>query len=235
MGEREDARNAIAANPPLLKAYEDLRKIIWGSGVEDAMMRYFVGRHIAGLVTDEGTYGKDATDLLGTALGFNKSVLSAYADVASAWSEEEFAAILDQRGLLGFRLTFSHFIAVMNGKIQKEERERLLYQALDKGLSVRRFAFEVKRSDGRPKVATKPVASASAAGKRLFKESAPEAEIPTKGTVGASCLSCGELRKENALLAKEIVRLEAVNARLGYDLRYHANRSSAVGRREGAR
>ena len=122
----------IARNAKL----EELKKLL-----SEVTSKDMVGRHAIGVVVNDvkntpDTYGKEAVKQLAQDLGFEKSTMYEYANVAEAWPARDFTKLCERRTGNGMPITFSHLVELIRIK-NEASRAKLLEKVFEDSLSVR--------------------------------------------------------------------------------------------------
>ena len=137
----ERARKVVEKNTALAKLYELLRKVVGATTLVEAKRRYEIGRLVGQVQDDKEKYGRRSVEALATLLGFDKSTLYTYAEVAKTWDAKEFNGWLKKKSEAGIGLRFSHFVVVAQ-VADGRRRNALLTRALSENLTVRQLELE---------------------------------------------------------------------------------------------
>jgi hypothetical protein len=92
---------------------------------------------------NENKYGKRSVNTLATLLGFDKSTLHDYANVAKTWDANEFKALVKRKNGAGLGLRFSHLIVLARVE-DGQQRNALVDQVLEQNLTVRQLEEVVR-------------------------------------------------------------------------------------------
>jgi len=126
-------------NAALSKEYAEIKNLIKAVETKDVERRYALARRFADIRAGDGKkkYGTGAVKKLAAALGWSKSSINDYANVAEAWPDKrKFVALVKKTDKFGKPLSWSHFVEIAKAD-DKKQRAKLVEAALKHGWSVR--------------------------------------------------------------------------------------------------
>ncbi len=128
----------------------EIQKLIAEDTSSELTRRHKIGVGVLEL-KNEDKYGTGAVERLADDLGYHKSTLYEYADVAEMWPSGAFEKLCVRKTTKGMPITFSHLVELTGVKNAKR-RASLLEQVFTKSLSVRGLQEKI---EGRAKSAAK--------------------------------------------------------------------------------
>lgn len=137
------ARRDLDSRPALRRAYEKISVVVQNLSIHDARCKHAIGVVVLAAREDPKKYGKGSVQTLAILLGYDKSTLHDFADVAETWKAAEFAALLRRKNGLGLPLKFSHLV-VVHTVDDKKKRDQFLERALKENLTVKQLELVVR-------------------------------------------------------------------------------------------
>jgi hypothetical protein len=220
------ARRAIdAMNASLRARYQTLRELLDASGGESIEVRHRIGRVVMQITNDTDEYGTRALALLASALSRDATSLYRYGHVASRWSEDEIARVVERRNRAGARISWSHLVE-LSTVAGRKEREELLERTFAEALSVRdlvrvvRSREKARRARAAPAIAierwidevaqmSRRLADASSDYERVSQITSERSGRQRKADlVGRARKAHEQLGKENTIVLRCLVALE---------------------------
>ena len=141
------AWKALEKNPPLRVIYENLVKQVGEFTHAEAVGRYRIGAKVLLVKNNEARYGSRAVESLAVLLGYEKSTLHDYVNVAETWERADFIALSKRKNEKGLPLRFSHFV-VLARVSDGRRRNGFITRALEESLTVRQLEDLVRRELG---------------------------------------------------------------------------------------
>jgi hypothetical protein len=227
-------------NPELLEALKELSKLVAESDTADAKAQYRIGCVVRDVMDAPKKYGDGSIKKLALELGRDEKSLYHRADVARAWSPEEYNALLARKNPKGLALQFYVLVAIASVE-DPVARERIIKEALDKSLTVKAVRSRVKKlpptaetppeaqeegDQGGGSAVEDPVAQKLAEllaqAKRMRGEWTEaekalvglEAEVATPEAAVLRAKAAEELRALGQLLLADAARLDAASGRI---------------------
>jgi hypothetical protein len=114
---------------------EEIKKLLSEDTSDMLARRHKIGVAVVEL-KNEDMYGYHAVERLADDLGYDKSTLYEYADVAEAWPAKAFSEVCGRKTTKGMPITFSHLVELTDVDNPKR-RAKLLDEVFAKSLSVR--------------------------------------------------------------------------------------------------
>jgi hypothetical protein len=136
-------REVQTMNAELSKKYELIKQLIKKAEHADIRNRYKVALHLRDVNQGDGQgqrYGNGAVREIATTLGWGKSTVHEYIQVAEAWNEEQLETVIKKGEACGQPLTWGH-LCVIAAVADTEERGGLVDDTIRNGLSMQ----ELKR------------------------------------------------------------------------------------------
>ena len=148
----EDAgwNNNVTAkmNTALLAAYTAIHRLLVEAERQDVQSRYEIALHCQQVRDGDGvggTYGRRAVVTLAKALGWHRSTVYEYANVAKTWPDRgSFDEIAARTDAFGKPLTWSN-IVLLAAQADPERRTKLIDQCLENGWTNRQLSTERRR------------------------------------------------------------------------------------------
>lgn len=131
-------RDAVLSsiNDELRKEYQHLVQMFAGQLKKSVLFYYEVGCVIKKIYHDAATYGTHAVEKIAVLLGVERTLLYRMMQFHAAFSRSELEAILSKSESNGAcALSWSHFVLLL-GVRDKEQRQRLLEEAVTKNMTV---------------------------------------------------------------------------------------------------
>lgn len=132
---------------------EEIKQLLSEDASNELARRHRIGLAVLDL-KDGRTYGDRAVERLAKRIGYDKSTLYEYADVAKTWPSEALEKLCARRTTKGMPITFSHLVEL--AAVASERRVTLLERVFEKSLSVRALQELIGDQDnhvGKPKKA----------------------------------------------------------------------------------
>ena len=129
-----------AVSGKLDKVIADCRRLLSGADREEASAKFKVGEKVNEVSADKA-YGDGAVEALAKKVGRSPQAIYKWAKVAKTWSLPQINGWLGRVGQHGFKLRFSHLLALL---ASPKEVEELVTKCLDDELSVRDLAEHLK-------------------------------------------------------------------------------------------
>ena len=143
-GESKKGKSAGEMNPELQEALKELSKLVAESDTADAEAQYRIGCVVRDVMDAPKKYGDGSIEKLAVELGRDEKSLYHRADVARAWSPEEYNALLARKNPKGLALQFYVLVAIASVE-DPAARERIIKDALEKSLTVKAVRSRVKK------------------------------------------------------------------------------------------
>ena len=126
----------IKKSPELFAKYQQIRDALSRCAAEEITNRLAIGRLVAEVRADHGTYGSGAVRLLAKVLGVRMSSLYETTSVASAFTPEQVEVFGTRKGSTGVVISYSHLVCLASVR-PASRRTSLLERVYAEGLSVR--------------------------------------------------------------------------------------------------
>ena len=167
-GEKLAASNGVTArmNKDLRDAYDEIKTLVVAADLHDVHARYEIASHCQMVRAGDGKgskYGYRAVTTLANALGWSKSNVHDYANVAESWPDKQtFDVVAERKDKDG--KPFSWYHIVLLAKADAARRDKLVEDAIEHGWNVRELR--------------KKLPTGTAEGDDAMPTAAPQPDVP---------------------------------------------------------
>lgn len=137
-------------NPHLQKLFIKMGEVWDDAAGSELLKRYELGELVNEAMSDERKYGQQVLAKLAQALDVKPDYLYRCRRLAQLWGLTELEALRERRHKNGRRIEFTHLVLI-SAVSSSADRDRLIEEFFEKGLTTRRLIERVKEVTGKSK------------------------------------------------------------------------------------